>query len=308
VPSSKQQHPTSILFTGPVRQVEGYFADVGYVCPRFMDTADFLQVVSTEEGSSLYKGEGSAPSPSDLASTFQRSQFGKRIEDNLKLPNEYIWKSVSEHVSDLEDGSKVSSLSFARDMKHKYANNFFYSSWLIFMRFVLLWTRDKRVIIASAVKNIIMGVSVGGCYMSTLNTISIEGALFQAGLFIILGSMQSASSLIADRVIYYKHTDANFYSAWPFAFGRAMSQLPQITLDTIMFATILYFMVGLAGRESASNFFIYLSLLWVFAILMSQQLAFFASFSSASSLQALSACLVLLLILFGGFIITPNTM
>lgn len=64
-------------------------------------------------------------------------------------------------------------------------------------------------------------------------------------------------------------------------------------------------MVGLAGRQSASNFFIYLFLLLVFAVLIIQQLAFFASFASSSSLNAYSACVVLLLILFGGFIIPP---
>jgi hypothetical protein len=74
-----------------------------------------------------------------------------------------------------------------------------------------------------------------------------------------------------------------------------------------MFATILYFMVGLAGRESASNFFIYLSLLFVFALLMNQQLAVFASFATPGALNAFSSCIVLLLILFGGFIIVPNT-
>jgi hypothetical protein len=72
-----------------------------------------------------------------------------------------------------------------------------------------------------------------------------------------------------------------------------------------MFATILYFMVGLADRDSASNFFTYLGLLFVFALLMNQQLAVFASFASAGELNAYSACVVLLLILFGGFIIVP---
>jgi hypothetical protein len=74
-----------------------------------------------------------------------------------------------------------------------------------------------------------------------------------------------------------------------------------------MFATILYYMVGLADRESAANFFVYLSLLFVFALLMNQQLAVFASFASAGGLNAYGACIVLLLILFCGFIVVPDT-
>ena len=66
-------------------------------------------------------------------------------------------------------------------------------------------------------------------------------------------------------------------------------------------------MIGLADRVSASNFFIYLALLFVFALLMIQQLAIFASFACAGTLSAYSACVVLLLVLFGGFILPPTT-
>lgn len=66
-------------------------------------------------------------------------------------------------------------------------------------------------------------------------------------------------------------------------------------------------MIGLADRDDAANFFVYLTLLLVFAILMVQQLAVFASFASAGMLNAYSACVVLILVLFCGFIITPST-
>lgn len=64
-------------------------------------------------------------------------------------------------------------------------------------------------------------------------------------------------------------------------------------------------MIGLANRDFI-NYLVYLSILVSFAILMNQQLALFASFSNSSSLQAFSACLLLLLILFGGFIVAPD--
>jgi hypothetical protein len=49
--------------------------------------------------------------------------------------------------------------------------------------------------------------------------------------FFLAGSMQSSSGLLADRVIFYKHSDANFYSAWPFVVGRVLSQMPQVRLS-----------------------------------------------------------------------------
>lgn len=66
-------------------------------------------------------------------------------------------------------------------------------------------------------------------------------------------------------------------------------------------------MIGLADRNDAGNFFTYLALLLAFALLMNQQLAVFAAFADTGSLSAFCACIVLLLILFGGYIIPPNT-
>jgi hypothetical protein len=33
---------------------------------------------------------------------------------------------------------------------------------------------------------------------------------------------------VTDRSIYYKHSDANFYDAFPYVMGRALALLPQV--------------------------------------------------------------------------------
>lgn len=132
-----------------------------------------------------------------------------------------------------------------------------------------------------------------------------------------------------DRILFYKHADANFYSSWPYAFGRAIAQIPQVRqtesslsakifflsllglfwqtmLDTLMFAVIFYYMVGLADRESVSNFVRFLVIVFLFSLLSNQQMAMFASFASESSLQVYGAVVLLLGILFGGFILAPD--
>lgn len=65
-------------------------------------------------------------------------------------------------------------------------------------------------------------------------------------------------------------------------------------------------MIGLAGRVDATNFFTYLAILIAFAILMNAQLALFASFGTSSQAQVYSSCTLLAMMLFGGFIISPN--
>jgi hypothetical protein len=77
--------------------------------------------------------------------------------------------------------------------------------------------------------------------------------------------------------------------------------------DTAIFATIMYYQVGLAGRVDVANFFTYLSILVTFAILMNTQLSLFASFGSAAQVQVYSSITLLAMMLFGGFILPPDT-
>eukprot|EP00977_Amphora_coffeiformis_P016604 scaffold5169_cov172-Amphora_coffeaeformis.AAC.35 len=276
-----------IIFSGPIESVEDYFADLGFQCPPFTDVADFLQLVSTEDGAAkLYlppPGSGlppTAPSAEELESFFRLSAFGDRIQNQLKKPFKYVWKSTHGSGSE-ESGEIVSRLSEAKAVNQKYANNFFRSTQIIAMRFFILWLRDKRVIMASTVKNVLMGLSCGGIFFGTDNPISIQGSLFQAGMFVLLGtfntcstwitalsflscfvcgcrigSITSSSGLVGDRMLFYKHADANFYSSWPYVSGRALAQIPQM--------------------------------------------AMFATFASESSLQVYGAVILLLGILFGG--------
>ena len=184
---------SQIVYAGPIEEVEDYFADVGFHSPKFMDVADFLQVVSTEDGASLYDPDESIkkvrpipPSASELARIFGQSELGMSIIEELRSPLKYVW---SEEEGTSQRGAEVSRLVMSAAVRKKYANHFPRSTELILWRFLLLWLRDKRVIIAGAAKNVLMGVSVGGVFFSTTDALSIQGALFQAGLFIMLGEL-----------------------------------------------------------------------------------------------------------------------
>jgi len=186
-----------IIYAGPIEEVEDYFAEIGFRSPEFCDVGDFLQMVSTEDGASLYQPEANLkaihpdpPNASELAEIFRKGKWGQRIVDALNGPLPYVWTETegSQH------GAEVSNLVMSEAVRKRYANRFPRSTQLIFQRFITLWRRDKRVIIAGAVKNVLMGVSVGGVFFNTDDEISIEGALFQAGLFIMLGTFPCFAS------------------------------------------------------------------------------------------------------------------
>ena len=233
-----------ILYAGPISEVEGYFETLGYQPPDQMDIADFLQEISTPGPNSLYKAEfdmnglGKPYSMSELADQFRLSVYYQKIEHEQAEPWELSWV----------DGKAP----LVGNVIKKYRNSFPRATFLNLSRTLLVWSRDRRFLVANAIKNIIMGVSVGGVFYQTDNYVSIFGVCFQINLFIMLGKARScANCLVAcpllmffplelgamvaapgevdDRIIYYKHHDSNFYGVLPYVIGKAVGLMPQVS-------------------------------------------------------------------------------
>jgi ABC-type multidrug transport system ATPase subunit len=195
-----------IIYAGKLENVERYFSGIGYRCPEFMDIADFLTMVgncpdhyyhdrtttttttatATTTTQSPDNGDGgttaatTAPPPqtptaSQLAELFRQSSLGQTILDNLAGPSQYVFTQREVLNNSRHDGSVISKLADSRFVNRRYANSFARSTLLIARRFLTLYVRDRRVLIAGAVKNILMGVSVGGVFFNTTDPLSIHG-------------------------------------------------------------------------------------------------------------------------------------
>lgn len=57
-----------------------------------------------------------------------------------------------------------------------------------------------------------------------------------------VGAMTSIPAQVEDRIIFYRHYDANFYGAFAYAFGKAISLLPQVRIwDFVSFILLCFF-------------------------------------------------------------------
>lgn len=227
-----------VLFAGPISQVEDYFAKLGYQAPPYMDVADFLQLLSTPTDSQklfnpppeLAETHPRAYSSEELADLFRRSQYGRHLTERLKNPHCHVWSSCHNDIKVSDSATHVDDEMYQK----KYANSLPRSTMLNLKRNLTLWRRDRRVLIANAVKNIIMGISVGGIFFQTDDVVSILGVFFQGMLFIMLGAMTTAPGFVDERVIYYKQADANFFSSYPFVIGKAISKFPQVSFPSAL--------------------------------------------------------------------------
>lgn len=73
----------------------------------------------------------------------------------------------------------------------------------------------------------------------------------------------------------------------------------------MIFGSIIYWMVGLA--PTGQHFFIYIAILFVFSLVMNQMLSIFAAVAKTKTeVQGAGSCVLLMLILTCGFIVTPD--
>lgn len=304
-----------LLYAGPIGQSEIYFESLGYHPPDSMDVADFLQMLSTPDAAALWTPTDEdaertrAYSVDELAQKFKESAHHKRILDELEAPSQYTWNDSDGNKTEQPDPEDPSTnpnmLSKLPGIKQKYANSFLRAVWLNLQRALVLWIRDRRVFIANGIKNAVMGLSVGGVFWQTTDVVSILGVLFQSMLFIMLGASTAAPALVDDRIIFRKHYEANFFSGYPFIIGRSIAQMPQTLMDVLIFGSILYGMVGL--HASFVSYIVFIAILFSFSLLINQLMAVFASRAGTkATVQVVSAVILLLGILFGGFIVPPS--
>ena len=228
-----------VSYPGPILEVEEYFASLGYKCLEHMDVADFMQQVSNPDGSQLYDPSPelvepfwNLPNIKGLAALFKEREWKKQINDKLESPLPFMWKEGEEdHVGMSKDGVILHVLQ-TMAVKQRYASSTFRNSTLNFHRFLTLWKQDKRVIVAGVVKNILMGVSVGGVFANNFNEVDLSSIFFQAGLFIMLSTIQTTSNLVIDFPVFMKHHESNFNSVVPFVVGRTMSTVPVVGQNT----------------------------------------------------------------------------
>ena len=111
--------------------------------------------------------------------------------------------------------------------------------------------------------------------------------------------------LLYGQYVFYKHHDSNFYSAGSYVIGKAMALLPQLTLDTLLLGTMIYWLANFVA--SAKEFGVFLLVVFTFNLMMSQLFGFLTALAPTRSLY-LSAATVTIFAntVCSGYIINPG--
>ncbi|KAK9921377.1 hypothetical protein M0R45_029888 [Rubus argutus] len=91
---------------------------------------------------------------------------------------------------------------------------------------------------------------------------SAMGSMYAVVLFIEIQNALSVQSVVGiERMVSYRERGAGMYSAFPFAFGQAVIEIPYGLIQTIIYGVIVYSMVGFDW--TLTKFFCYILFMYL---------------------------------------------
>ncbi|TVU02579.1 hypothetical protein EJB05_51914, partial [Eragrostis curvula] len=98
---------------------------------------------------------------------------------------------------------------------------------------------------------------LGGKVKTSQDLFNAMGSMYSAVLFIGIMNCTSVQPVVAvERTVFYRERAAGMYSAFPYAMGQVVIELPYALVQAILYGVIVYSMIGF--EWTAAKFFWYL--------------------------------------------------
>ncbi|KAG2118374.1 ABC-2 type transporter-domain-containing protein [Suillus clintonianus] len=284
-----------MAYFGSAKSAKGYFIDMGFEPQYKQTTPDFLVAVTDVNGRKIRPGyKSSVPRTSeDLASRFMGSDLGRQ---NQKMIEQYREQCVGNHELKQAYLSSVAA-------EHATTSTVYMTS--IPQQATAAMKRRMQVIVGSN-SQIFQAIILGTVFLNVRNDTSAYfsrgGVLFFSLFFNAITSVAEVSALFFQRPILLRHQKAALHYPFIQSLAHTIVDIPITLVVQLVFAAILYFMVGL--QRSAAQFFTF----YLFICLMSQTMkslfrAIAASFKTRSSAMAVCGIFILLISFYGGYTI-----
>ncbi|KAH7375513.1 ABC transporter CDR4 [Plectosphaerella cucumerina] len=294
------------IFFGRADEARQYFIDLGFHCPARATTPDFLTSMTSPAERIVREGfEGRAPNtPEDFGRAWKESMHYRKLQAEIE---EY---KVT-HPLDGPDAEAFRTLKHAQQAKGQRAKSPFTLSFMQQIQ-LCLWRGfqrlkgDPSITIGSLIGNTAMALIIGSVFYNLQPT---SQSFFQRGALLFFALLMNAFAsaleiltLYAQRPIVEKHSRYALYHPSAEAVASMLCDMPYKIMNAIVFNLTLYFMTNLR-REPGAFFFFFL---FTFFTVMTMSMIFRTIASSSRTLsQAMvpAAILILILIIFTGFVI-----
>ncbi|KAG2155262.1 ABC-2 type transporter-domain-containing protein [Suillus bovinus] len=296
-----------MAYFGPAKSAKDYFIGMGFEPQNRQTTPDFLVAVTDPHGRKIRSGyESSVPrTAEELASYFMASDLGRQNHEATERRREQ-WVGNHEH----KQAYLASVAAEHGNTSSVYMTSILQQVKAVMKRSVQIIIGDKFEFFIRLASQVFQAIIMGTVFLQipsdTSAFFSREGVMFFSLFFSAITSVAEVPSLFFQRPIVHRHQKAALYYPFIQSLAHTMVDIPVALIVQLVFAVILYFLVGL--QRSASQFFIF----YLFVFTMSQTMkSFFRAIATCSktrpSALALSGIFILLISLYGGYTVPRPT-
>jgi len=152
---------------------------------------------------------------------------------------------------------------------HRYQASVLTQFRCLFQKWILTHWRSPQYNFTRTMLCIIIALIMGSIFWQQTNgttqqdIFSVAGAIFMSFVFVGVTFQNTVQGITErERTVYYREKAANMYHPFFLNIVAGICELPYLTLNTIVFTSIFYWMVGLNGTAGA--FFFYYLIFWLY--------------------------------------------
>ncbi|POW07774.1 hypothetical protein PSTT_08029, partial [Puccinia striiformis] len=297
------------IYFGPTSEAVQYFKELGFIQTANQPIADFLCSVTDP---STARRQSDAPNdipqtPAEFVAAFRHSKHSAKLNlEMLQYDTRYPSSGAAQHIIYSMSGEKD---TFVR-VRSPWTSNYFRQLAYLTSRQYALIRADIRPYVTKTIINLVLSVIIGTLFYQLPKTteaaFSRGSVLFLSVLFNGYLQLSELGATLMGRQITQRHGKFGFYSPGALALARTLGDIPLITAQVLMFASITY---GLAGlQRDPVRFGTYILLVDATAINLTAVFRMLAAVSSSFD-EAMRYCGVVLnlFVIFGGYFIpTPS--
>ncbi|KAH9733940.1 ABC transporter G family member 37 [Citrus sinensis] len=288
-----------IVYHGPRDHVLDFFEDCGFRCPKRKGVADFLQEVLSRKDQAQYWLHTELPysyfSVDMFSMKFKESPLVKKLDEELLVP-------------------------YDKSKSHKNAISFSVyslSRWDLFKacmsRELLLMRRNSFLYIFKTIQLIIVAVMAMTVFLRTRMDIDAfdanyyMGSLYFALVILLVDGIPELSMTIQRLAVFYKQKELCFYPAWAYAIPATILKVPLSLVEALAWTCLTYYVIGYSPE--VWRFFRQFILLFAVHFTSISMFRFVASvFQTVVAAMTAGSFAILLVLLFGGFVISKPSM
>ncbi|KAJ6023722.1 hypothetical protein N7540_004519 [Penicillium herquei] len=298
-----------VTYYGPRALAKSYFEDLGFICPKGANIADYLTSVTVLTERIVRPGwEETVPNTAeDFEARYQASSICNEERDAIQSPEKLTYETED---LKLAVSSEKKKQHLPRQQSVYTAGIWSQIRACTLRQFQIIWG-DKFSLIVRICSAILQALVCGSLFYNLKDDSSSiflrPGALFFPVLYFLLESMSETTGSFMGRPILARQKRFGFYRPTAFCIASAITDIPIVMIQVTCFSLILYFMAAL--QMNAARFFTY----WV--ILIAQNLCFIQLFRTVGAVcqkfgNASKICGLLSTVFFvyGGYLIPFHKM